>query len=275
MADELTRLLNSSPIVEVHMERLADGQANQRRVSLYIDSETIEGTPVMECEWIGNGLEVSHFYITKKRLQLGNNRHLHMKMAFDRKGLVSTEMTLTLYRIIQSLPIASDRSEYVKKRISSWESYLHVMERNADVDRLEIGIRGARLSPDFRKVTFELQKLPNGFDKYYKKSAVKLVETNQSLGNVVQVQIGKRSIDVELGRDLQEKARTGKWRVPASGKLAFDNVAEMAQINRLKDGFKRLENGWAVNPNLEKLLFEKRPTVRKGKVPKDLSLNKT
>ncbi len=271
MVEELTRLLNASPIVEVHMERLADGQANQRRVSLYIDSETIEGTPVMECEWIGNGLEVSHFYITKKRLQLGNNRHLHLKMAFDRKGLVSTEMTLTLYRIIQSLPIASDRSEYVKKRISSWESYLHVMERNADVDRLEIGIRGARLSPDFRKVTFELQKLPNGFDKYYKKSAVKLVETNHSLGNVVQVQMGKRSIDVELGRDLQEKARTGKWRVPASGKLAFDNVAEMAQINRLKDGFKRLENGWAVNPNLEKLLFEKRPTVRKGKVPEDLS----
>ncbi len=271
MVEELTRLLNASAIVEVHMERLADGQANQRRVSLYIDSETIEGTPVMECEWIGNGLEVSHFYITKKRLQLGNNRHLHMKMAFDRKGLVSTEMTLTLYRIIQSLPIASDRSEYVKKRISSWESYLHVIERNADVDRLEIGIRGARLSPDFRKVTFELQKLPNGFDKYYKKSAVKLVETNQSLGNVVQVQMGKRSIDVELGRDLQEKARTGKWRVPANGKLAFDNVAEMAQINRLKDGFKRLENGWAVNPNLEKLLFEKRPTVRKGKVPEDLS----
>ncbi|MET1013826.1 MAG: AAA domain-containing protein, partial [Paenisporosarcina sp.] len=271
MADELTSLLNASPYVDVHMERLADGQANQRRVSLYIESEAIEGTPVMECEWIGNGLEVSHFYITKKRLQLGNNRHMHMKMAFDRKGLVSTEMTLTLYRIIQSLPIASDRSEYVKKRISSWESYLRVMERNADVERLEIGIRGARLSPDFRKITFELHKLPNGFDKYYKKSAVKLVETNQSLGNVVQVQMGKRTIDVELGKDLQEKARTGKWRVPVNGKLAFDNVAEMAQINRLKDGFKRLENGWAVNPNLEKLLFEKRPTVRKGKVPKDLT----
>lgn len=271
MAEEMTNLLNVSPVVDVHMERLSDGQTNQKRVSLYIESEAIEGTPVMECEWIGNGLEVVHFYITKKRIQLGNNRHLQMRMAFDRKGLVSTEMTLALYRIIQSLPIASDRSEYVKKRISSWESYLRVMERNADVERLEIGIRSARLSLDFRKVTFELHKLPNGFDKYYKKSAVKLVATNQSLGNVVQVQMGKRTIDVELAKDLQEKARTGKWRVPANGKLAFDNVAEMAQINRLKDGFKRLENGWAVNPNLEKLLFEKRPTVRKGKVPEDLT----
>ncbi|MGE6486959.1 AAA domain-containing protein [Paenisporosarcina sp. NPDC076898] len=271
LAEEMTNLLNVSPVVDVHMERLSDGQTNQKRVSLYIETEAVEGTPVMECEWIGNGLEVVHFYITKKRLQLGNNRHLQMRMAFDRKGLVSTEMTLSLYRIIQALPIASDRSEYVKKRISSWESYLRVMERNADVERLEIGIRSARLSLDFRKVTFELHKLPNGFDKFYKKSAVKLVETNQSLGNVVQVQMGKRSIDIELTRDLQEKARTGKWRVPANGKLAFDNVAEMAQINRLKDGFKRLENGWAVNPNLEKLLFEKRPTVRKGKVPEDLS----
>lgn len=271
MADELTSLLNVSPILDVHMERLTDGQANQRRVSLYIESEVVSGTPVMECEWIGNGLEVAHFYVTKKRLQLGNNRHMQLKMSFDRKGLVSTEMTLSLYRIIQSLPIASDRSEYIKKRISGWESYLRVMERNADVERLEIGIRNARTSPDFRKVTFELQKLPNGFDKYYKKSAVKLVETNQSLGNVVQVQMGKRTIDVELSKDLQEKAREGKWRVPVNGKLAFDNVAEMAQINRLKDGFKRLENGWAVNPNLEKLLFEKRPTVRKGKVPEDLA----
>ncbi|MGB3261342.1 AAA domain-containing protein [Paenisporosarcina sp.] len=271
LAEEMTNLLNVSPVVDVHMERLSDGQTNQKRVSLYIETEAVEGTPVMECEWIGNGLEVVHFYITKKRLQLGNNRHLQMRMAFDRKGLVSTEMTLSLYRIIQALPIASDRSEYVKKRISSWESYLRVMERNADVERLEIGIRSARLSLDFRKVTFELHKLPNGFDKFYKKSAVKLVETNQSLGNVVQVQMGKRSIDIELTRDLQEKARTGKWRVPANGKLAFDNVAEMAQINRLKDGFKRLENGWAVNPNLEKLLFEKRPTVRKGKVPEDLA----
>lgn len=271
LAEELTNLLNVSPVMDVHMERLSDGQTNQKRVSLFIETEAVEGTPVMECEWIGNGLEVVHFYITKKRLQLGNNRHLQMRMAFDRKGLVSTEMTLSLYRIIQALPIASDRSEYVKKRISSWESYLRVMERNADVERLEIGIRSARLSLDFRKVTFELHKLPNGFDKFYKKSAVKLVETNQSLGNVVQVQMGKRSIDIELTRDLQEKARTGKWRVPANGKLAFDNVAEMAQINRLKDGFKRLENGWAVNPNLEKLLFEKRPTVRKGKVPEDLS----
>ena len=271
MAEELTSLLNANSILDVHMERLTDGQTNQRRVSLYIDSELVVGTPVMECEWIGNGLEVAHFYVTKKRLQLGNNRHLQLKLAFDRKGLVSTEMTLALYRIIQSLPIASDRSDYVKKRISSWESYLRVMERNADVERLEIGIRNARISPDFRKVTFELQKLPNGFDKYYKKSAVKLVEANQSLGSVVQVQLGKRTIDVELGKDLQEKAREGKWRVPFQGKLAFDNVAEMAQINRLKDGFKRLENGWAVNPNLEKLLFEKRPTVRKGKVPDDLA----
>nr|WP_026045651.1 AAA domain-containing protein [Paenisporosarcina sp. TG-14] len=271
MAEEMTSLLNASPILNVHMERLSDGQVNQKRVSLYIESETVSGTPVMECEWIGNGLEVAHFYVTKKRLQLGNNRHMKAKMAFDRKGLVSTEMTLSLYRIIQALPIASEQSEYVKKRISSWESYLRVMERNADVERLEIGIRGARISLDFRKVTFELQKLPNGFDKYYRKSAVKLVETNQNLGSVVQVQMGKRTIDVELGKDLQEKAREGKWRVPVNGKLAFDNVAEMAQINRLKDGFKRLENGWAVNPNLEKLLFEKRPTVRKGKVPEDLT----
>lgn len=275
VVEDLNTLLQSSSMFDVHMERLSDGKANQRRVSLYVDTEmskqwSEQGTPVLECEWTGNGIEVVHYYVTKKRLHLGNNRHRNLKMAFDQRGLAPSEMTLALYRIIQSLPIASERSEYVKKRISGWEAYLRVMERNADVEKLEIEVRGARLSQDFRKVTFELQKLPNGFDKFYGKSAVRLVQANQSLGKVVQVQMGKRIIDVELDRDLQEKAREGKWRAPNSGKLAFDNIAEMTQIDRLRKGFKRLENGLAVNPNLEKLLFEKRPLVRKGKMPSRL-----
>ncbi|MBE3102858.1 MAG: hypothetical protein IMZ40_01320, partial [Bacilli bacterium] len=275
LAEGLKILLQSSPVFDVHMERQSDGRMHQKCVVLYVEPEmgkelTGRGTQVMECEWTGNGLEVVHYYVTKKRLHLGNNRHQYMKVAFDQRGLVSSEMTLSLYGMIQKLPIASERSEYVKKRISGWEAYLRVMERNADVERLEIVVRGARLSQDFRKVTFELQKLPQKFDKYYGKSAVRLAQTNQNLGKVVQVQMSKRTIDVELERDLQEKARQGKWKVPSGGKLAFDNIAEMAQINRLKEGFKRLENGWAVNPNLEKLLFEKRPLVRKSKVPKVL-----
>ena len=275
VAQELSALLQKSSTFDVHMERLSDSRTNLRRVALYVEAEMVEeskgqGNCVIECEWTGIGFEAVHYYVTKKRLQLGNNRHKHMRLAFDQRGLAPSEVTLALYRIIQSLPIASEQSEYVKKRISGWEAYLRVMERNADVDKLEISVRSARLSQDFRKVTFELQKLPNGFDKFYGKSAVRLAQTNQSLGKVVQVQMGKRIIDVELDRDLQEKAREGKWRIPSGGKLAFDNIAEMAQINRLKDGFKRLENGWAVNPNLEKLLFEKRPVVRKGKVPEGL-----
>ncbi|MFX3673460.1 MAG: AAA domain-containing protein [Paenisporosarcina sp.] len=273
--EELYGLLQSSPIFDVHMERLSDGQMSQRRVALYTEpvmgkEDNGQGTHVIECEWTGKGFEVVHYYVTKKRLHLGNNRHKHLRMSFDHKGLVPPEATLDLYSMIQSLPIASERSEYVKKRITGWEAYLRVMERNADVERLEIPVRSARLSQDFRKVTFELQKLPNGFDKFYGKSAVRLVQPSQSLGKVVQVQMGKRMIDVELERNLQEQAREGKWKVPVGGKLTFDNVAEMAQINRLKEGFKRLENGWAVNPNLEKLLFEDRPLIRKSRVPKGL-----
>lgn len=273
--EELYRLLQSSPVFDVHIERLSDGSMNQRRVNVYAEPALGEenkgqGTQVMECEWTGQGLEVVHYYVTKKRLHLGNNRHKQLRMSFDHKGLVSPELTLDLYSIIQSLPIASERSEYVKKRITGWEAYLRVMERNADVEKLEIAVRSARLSQDFRKVTFELQKLPNGFDKFYGKSAVRVAQTNQSIGKVVQVQMGKRVIDVELDRNLQEQAREGKWKVPVGGKLAFDNVAEMAQINRLKEGFKRLENGWAVNPNLEKLLFEDRPLIRKSKIPTGL-----
>ena len=42
-------------------------------------------------------------------------------------------MPIELYTSIRELPIAQERSEYVKKRIASWEGYLRIQERNADV----------------------------------------------------------------------------------------------------------------------------------------------
>ena len=42
-------------------------------------------------------------------------------------------MPIELYTSLRELPIAEERSEYVKKRIASWEGYLRIQERNADV----------------------------------------------------------------------------------------------------------------------------------------------
>ena len=83
VAQELSALLQSSPIFDVHMERLSDSRTNLRRAALYVEAEMVEeskgqGTQVIECEWNGNGFEAVHFYVKKKRLQLGNNRHKRM-----------------------------------------------------------------------------------------------------------------------------------------------------------------------------------------------------
>ena len=43
-------------------------------------------------------------------------------------------MPIELYTGLRELPIAEERSEYVKKRIASWEGYLRIQERNADVE---------------------------------------------------------------------------------------------------------------------------------------------
>jgi len=47
----------------------------------------------------------------------------------------------------------------------------------------------------------------------------------------------------------------------------------LSQIRRLRNGFTKLEKGEAVNPHLETILFERRPTVRAAKLPEDISFH--
>ena len=55
----------------------------------------------------------------------------------------------------------------------------------------------------------------------------------------------------------------------------FSNFAELSQVRRLRKGFKDLQDGLAANPNLEKVLFEERPTVRISKNNKKLVFHNT
>jgi len=260
----------------VHIEKQPNGKYEEIRVSLYIDPTRNEqvsevlggGTAVMECTWTGKSLQVNSFFVTKKKsLTLGSNRQYSTKMELVMNGSVPSDKILDLYTILKGLPIASERSEYVRKRISSWNAYLRIMEKNADVAELELPYQSARLNKDFSQLTFEVRDMPNGMDRNYRSASAKLVEGGQVLGRVARINKGKRSIDIDLDSSLSEKARKGIWQPAARGKIVLSNMGELSLVRRLKDGFRRLENGLAANPNLDKLLFEERPRVSNGKVP--------
>lgn len=58
-----------------------------------------------------------------------------------------------------------------------------------------------------------------------------------------------------------------------SKQASFSNFATLSQIRRLRNGFTKLEKGEAVNPNLETILFERRPTVRASKLREDIEFH--
>ena len=58
-----------------------------------------------------------------------------------------------------------------------------------------------------------------------------------------------------------------------SKQASFSNFATLSQIRRLRNGFTKLEKGEAVNPNLETILFERRPTVRASKLQEDIEFH--
>ena len=66
-------------------------------------------------------------------------------------------MPIELYTSLRELPIAEERSEYVKKRISSWEGYLRIQERNADVADVTSAFSRASFNEDFSKLRLSLQ----------------------------------------------------------------------------------------------------------------------
>ncbi|WHT48030.1 AAA domain-containing protein [Sporosarcina thermotolerans] len=92
--------------------------------------------------------------------------------------------------------------------------------------------------------------------------SAKLKGSGDDLGNVVDVNRGKRTVKIELSRKYQAIARRGSLLPKDAREIVFSNFAELSQIRRLRRGFKDLQDGFAANPNLEKILFEERPVVQ-------------
>ncbi|WP_034298463.1 MULTISPECIES: AAA domain-containing protein [Bacillaceae] len=185
-------------------------------------------------------------------------------ITFDLNVQRGVPVPLDLLNLIREMPVAQESSVYVKKRIASWEGYLKIQERYADIPDMTSRYSGLTFNGDFSRVTITGCQLGEKEWKSLKDLSVKLKGIDQDVGKVLKANRSARTVEVELHGYMEERAR--QQRLDMNQKeVVFSNFATLSQVKRLRQGFKHLENGLAANPELERLLFENKPPVRAPK----------
>lgn len=262
---------------EVHIEKRPMNDQGEVAIIVYFDNETNKVLSeklekrivIMDCIVKYDGLLVTNIRAVHGNFPLKTNRRLTVKCQFVTKSNNSAGMPMELHTKIRELPVAEERSEYVKKRISSWEGYLKIQESNANIEDISASYTHMDINEDFSRMTLVCKGIKNEEWQKLKGLSVSLKGFRDNIGDVLKANASKRIVEIELRGDLKELARRNQLR-PKTQEVLFSNFATLSQIRRLRKGFADLEKGLAANANLEKILFENRPTIRAPK--KDLEL---
>ncbi|CAM3181167.1 AAA domain-containing protein [Filibacter tadaridae] len=263
---------------DVHIEKRSNNRQGNMSFSLYFDNGTNEilakclnnRVAVMECVYQNDGFLATGFQLRGRKEPIQTNRRLPARLKFLVGRSTGIAMPIELYTSIRELPIAEERSAYVKKRIASWEGYLRVEERNADVADVTASFSQASLNEDFSKLSIVCTDLKGKDWNTIKGFSAKMIGLQSDIGNVVNTDRSKRIVEIELSRKYKEMARRNEWKPKAYKEITFSNFAALSQVKRLRKGFKNLQDGLAANANLEKVLFEERPVVRISKNQQEL-----
>ncbi|WP_078544609.1 AAA domain-containing protein [Litchfieldia alkalitelluris] len=183
-----------------------------------------------------------------------------VSISFDLNAKRVDSVPLDLLSLIHEMPVAQESSEYVKKRIASWEGYLKIQERSADIPDMISSYSGLSFNRDFSRMTITGCQLIEKEWKSLKDLSVKLKGIDQDIGKVLKANKSASSVEVELNGFMEERARQQGFEMKQK-EVVFSNFATLSQVKRLRQGFKHLENGLAANPELERLLFENKPPV--------------
>lgn len=254
---------------EVHIEKRPVNNHGNTSLSIYFDNvvnakladKVDNRVVVMECILQKDGLLATGFHVRGPRVPVRTNRRLQVDLAFVTAKNNGAGMPLSLHTKIQDLPVAEERSEYVKKRISSWEGYLKIQERNADIADITSPYSKLVFNADFSRMTLHGCTMNANEWKNLRNLSVTLKGFQNDVGDILKSDRVKQTIEIEIKPKFREIARKNQWN-PKSKEAVFSNFASLSQIRRLRKGFEDLQNGLAANPNLEKILFEDRPTIR-------------
>src|SRR5690606_22756811 len=100
---------------------------------------------------------------------------------------------------------AKDSSDYVKKRIGSWEGYLKIQERGMDIPDIKTGYSSLSFSHDFSRITLKGCQLKDTEWKSLKNLTVRLTGISGDIGTVIKA--ANRIVEVELQSYIVKQLR--------------------------------------------------------------------
>ncbi|UDK95275.1 AAA family ATPase [Lysinibacillus sphaericus] len=264
----------------VYIEKRKAKTIGETFLSIYFNAEHNEKldsilagkTAIMDCVLKVEGLLATNIRFVHMRGPISTNRRLPATLQFVTKPNNGAGIPLDLHTKIRELPIAEERTEYVKKRISSWEGYLKIQERDATIDDIHTDFKQSYYNEDFSRLTLVCPYVKAKEWKQLEGLSVSIQGVRGEIGQVLKANAGKQTVEVDLKPFAQEQARKDQLNL-RSKQASFSNFATLSQIRRLRNGFTKLEKGEAVNASLETILFEKRPTVRTAKLREDIEFH--
>lgn len=210
---------------------------------------------VLHCVFANHQLLVTNVTLRKAYQALGTNWQREESIQFNNSR---DPVPVAFMNLINRMTPAKERSDYVKKRISSWEGYLKIQEQGMDIPDIKTGYSNLAFSHDFSRITLTGCRMDDKEWKNLRNLSVRLTGIDGDVGSVFKTK--NRAIEIELNpyiiKQLREKAHALHKK-----EVVFSNFAALSQIRRLRQGFTNLEKGLAVNPQLDRLLFEERPNV--------------
>lgn len=222
---------------------------------------------VLHCVFANHQLLVTNATLRKAYQALGTNWQREESIVFkDSRDPVP----VAFINMINRMTPAKERSDYVKKRISSWEGYLKIQEQGMDIPDIKTGYSNIAFSHDFSRITLSGCRMDDNEWKSLRNLSVRLTGIDGDVGTVTKTK--NRIIEVELNAHIIKQLRE-KGHALHKKEVVFSNFAALSQIRRLRQGFTNLEKGLAVNPQLDRLLFEEQPKVAALKELETLSFH--
>lgn len=253
----------------IYIEKYPLTEDRPLSVALYVDhgenkhvAESYEGLVViLHCVVEKDRFIVTNVTTKSARASIRTNWRQPADLTFDLTAQRGESVPLDLLSMLHDMPVAEESSTYVKKRIASWEGYLNIQERAADIPDMVTRYSSLAFNGDFSRVTITGCQLAEKEWKSLKGLSVKLKGLDQDLGKVLKAKRSAGTVEVELNKFMEQRAREQRLDLPQK-EIVFSNFAALSQVKRLRQGFRHLEQGLAANPELEQLLFENKPPVQ-------------
>lgn len=265
----------------VHIERTAGKDNEELYLQIYFDLQQNagieesfkEGVPNIRCVVKEKVLLVTSFNVSSKGYGGKNNRRISTKFHFFLEDSMTEPFPEELFADLKALPIEKERSFAVRSRLESWESYLTLQEIKSANNEVVLEFSAGRVKNNLKEMVVYSTELVKTKGKKLARANIKLVESGEEIGSLKKIDYSKNLIEIKLSEEYVSLLERNKWNPTSEGKIHISNYGDLAQVKRLRWGFRDLINGKSVNPNLENFLFEEQPLIAPSEAIEELDFN--